>query len=108
MSDNIKPTKIDIQPYSVKEILKLNKNVQPFVNNLIEHYLSGSMVSLTEENKICLEEKSKELNMTPSEIINFILSRFEITPPEKVKKIKIEVSNDRISIKKGKNFVTDF
>ena len=108
MTDNLKPTKIDIQAYNVKEILKLNKNVQPFVNNLIEEYLTGNIIILTPENKDYLMGKSKELNMTPSEIINFILERFEITPPEKVKRIKIEVTNDRISIKKGKNFVTDF
>jgi len=111
LSDNYQSKKIDIQPYNVKEIVKLNENVQPFVNKLLERYFAHDVVFLSEENKQELILKSKDSGMSIDEIVNKLLETVDIGLPEK-KVVKVELFSVKVKTSKNekrdkRNFVTD-
>lgn len=98
--------KIDIMENNVKlffEEYGNNKNLQPFVNEILESYLMHSLINVKGINPDCiksLNELAEKIKGSWGDVLNMILSKyeFELTPTEKQ---KIMIGNDS-NIKKRK------
>ena len=98
--------KIDIDPQNSERLLSVD-NPTRLVNSLIEKHFSGTLITLTEENKTAISIVCSKTGESINEIINKVIASLEIEVkiPKPKPKTKVTLGK-KISHQKS-NYVVD-